>query len=422
MPFIALDPVSERPRIPVGVGDDEEVKCPVCGGILRVKDGSSRARHFYHPPETACGGESALHLQMKSIAAEKLQAKYPDATVNTEFVTEDVPRRADVFVKFDEPQFPLGKGIAVEVQYQNNQKDIINTTENYLTNGASVIWLFEKNYTGDSPDYEDVSLPSPVSVWPYAVPHKQGETSDEICIGLKKHDIRHVLPEYDDNQTLFSEFQDGSNKEEIHQKKEIDWSHEVEFNLNFSSKPVAGQTIYRAVIEHMIRHSNEQRQKRIAERRKAVMSAGRKTYFSEKFLRGSGESFEIQIEINPSSVDVLRVEKLKTEDKCETRISEHTLDSFIEFVLRIGCVLADSIVSSLTCNQTDKKETSEIGSLTYSIARNKNNSVVVEIYSETNTMQLSFCVDEAHKFIQLSSDIYQWYNQSKSVANSISPD
>lgn len=421
MPFIAVDPIDERPRIPVGVGDNEEVKCPKCGGDLRVRDGSSTARHFYHPPETTCGGESVLHLRMKSIAAEKLQRKYPDATVHNEFVEEEAPRRADVFVKFDEPRFPLGKGIAVEVQYKNDQKEIIKTTKNYLTNDVSVIWLFEKNYTGGPPEYKDVNLTSPVSVWPCAVPHQKDKQSGETYLDLKKHDISNVLPEYDDAQTRFSEFERKSKMEEEQEEEVADWSHEVEFNLKFSSEPVAGQTMYRAVIEQMIRESSEQQQNRIAERRKAVMLEGRKTYFSEKFIRGSGESFKIQAEIDTSSIDVLRIKKIGTGDQCMTSLNERTLDLFVEFVLNIGCELADTIVSSSTCNRTDQKGTSNLGSLMYSIDQAEDNSIIVEISSQTNTMQLNVCPEQAQKLIQLSSDICQWYNQSESVAPSVPP-
>lgn len=73
MPFIAVDSIDNRPRIPVGVGDDEEVQCPVCQDALRVRDGPSIARHFYHPPDSDCSGESPLHLRMKSIAVDKVQ-------------------------------------------------------------------------------------------------------------------------------------------------------------------------------------------------------------------------------------------------------------------------------------------------------------------------------------------------------------
>jgi len=39
MPFIAVDPIDNRPRIPIGVDDDEEVQCPVCNDSLRVREG-----------------------------------------------------------------------------------------------------------------------------------------------------------------------------------------------------------------------------------------------------------------------------------------------------------------------------------------------------------------------------------------------
>lgn len=75
---------------------------------------------------------------MKSIAVEKLKDKYPDSTVHVEFVADEVPRRADVFVEFAHPRFPFGQGIAVEVQYRNEQKDLTETTASYLTGDTRV--------------------------------------------------------------------------------------------------------------------------------------------------------------------------------------------------------------------------------------------------------------------------------------------
>ena len=51
MPFIAVDPIYNRPRIPIGVEDDEAVQCPVCDESLHVRDGPSVARHFYRATE-----------------------------------------------------------------------------------------------------------------------------------------------------------------------------------------------------------------------------------------------------------------------------------------------------------------------------------------------------------------------------------
>jgi len=143
MPFIAIDPVDGRPRIPVEVENNEEVECPICGGVMRVRGGDYRARHFYHPPESNDSCETPLHFHMKSIAVAKLEKAYPDSTVDIEIRANEVPRRADVYVELDQPRLPLGRGIAVEVQHLNDQKDITGTTADYLADGSSVMWLFE---------------------------------------------------------------------------------------------------------------------------------------------------------------------------------------------------------------------------------------------------------------------------------------
>lgn len=195
MPFIAVDPINSRPRIPVGVDDDEEVLCPVCDGTLRVRDSSFFARHFYHPPDSStCEGESSCHLAMKSIAVDKLRTKYPDAEIKIEFTADTVPRRADVFVEFDDPRCPLGRGIAVEVQYRNDQKDLIETTASFLDDGASVIWLFEEDYEGDRPNYDDVQLPQPIPVWPHAIPtvrnHHRKHPQQIVSVSMRKISFR----------------------------------------------------------------------------------------------------------------------------------------------------------------------------------------------------------------------------------------
>lgn len=44
MPFITVDPVDNRPWIPVGVGD-EEVQCHECGNYFFWKDGHSECQN-----------------------------------------------------------------------------------------------------------------------------------------------------------------------------------------------------------------------------------------------------------------------------------------------------------------------------------------------------------------------------------------
>ncbi|AEN07387.1 Competence CoiA family protein (plasmid) [halophilic archaeon DL31] len=302
MPFIAVDPIDNRPRIPIGVDDDEEVQCPVCNDSLRVREGPSTARHFYHPPDHSCSGESALHLRMKSIAVEKLKDKYPDASVHVEFVTDEVPRRADVFVEFDQPRFPLGQGIAVEVQYRNEQKDLTETTASYFTGDTSVLWLFEENYVGTHPEYEDVELPDPIPVWPYGIPHGEGTSPDLSAgdyLGITEADLIEALPNHVDDQVSLAEFPGTSDTGE-ESEGPPEWTRETELHLNLSLESPGVRDVYYSWLTGIIQSTGTEFQAEIEERREIVESENRFTYFSERFNRGPGETFEFSISTSQS--------------------------------------------------------------------------------------------------------------------------
>lgn len=150
---------------------NDNLQCPVCGDSMTVVDehpreGSFVMSHFRHENEE-CPGESKEHLWMKSVACQKLSYLYPDAKVSTEKSIED--RRADILVEFREPQYPLGKGIAVEVQHKNDSKDITLTDKDYYDEGYSVLWLSQQHYSD-----EDVSVDHVQPVWPNAVPKIRG--------------------------------------------------------------------------------------------------------------------------------------------------------------------------------------------------------------------------------------------------------
>lgn len=166
MPFTAIRN-GER-VLPHETSSDDSLTCPLCNDEMTVVTGHPRkggfvARHFRHQINDECQGESVPHLRMKSIAFSKLVTRYPDATVSIE---ESVgSRRADVLVQFPEPRKPLGKGIAVEVQYQNNSKDLFATDQDYYDEGYSVLWLSEQHYEG-----YDVTVDHVQPVWPNVLP------------------------------------------------------------------------------------------------------------------------------------------------------------------------------------------------------------------------------------------------------------
>ncbi|WP_336328737.1 hypothetical protein [Halovenus sp. HT40] len=114
-----------------------------------------------------CSGESKMHHKMKAIAYARLKNDYPEATIELESELEG--RIPDVLLEFPEPRDPFGKGIAVEAQYRNKGKDKEAVIEHYLDREYSVAWLEEDDFAS-----HDVDLSGIQSVWPYALPSREG--------------------------------------------------------------------------------------------------------------------------------------------------------------------------------------------------------------------------------------------------------
>lgn len=166
MPFIGLQ--SDQKVTPEEVEDGEIVKCPKCSDSMKPRTSHYRkghfvARHFWHfeHSDSHCGGgESSEHEKMKSIALSKLKEEfeYDDAGLETKIGKS----KTDAYVKFPQPIYPYGKGIAVEVQYRNKGKDIEGTTKDYMEEDYSVCWLEEEDYSK-----KDVELEGNIEkIWP----------------------------------------------------------------------------------------------------------------------------------------------------------------------------------------------------------------------------------------------------------------
>ncbi len=412
MPFIAVDPVDNRPRIPIGVGDDEEVQCPVCNDPLRVRDGPSIARHFYHPPDTSCSGESALHLRMKSIAVEKLKDKYPDASIHVEFVTDGVPRRADVFVEFDQPQFPFGKGIAVEVQYRNEQKDLTETTASYLTGDTSVIWLFEENYVGTRPEYDDVELPDPIPVWPYSIPHGElssPEPSPEDYLGITEKDLIAVLPNHVDDQVSLAEF--PSEPDTTDDSDDLpEWSREKELRLNLSIESPGVRSVYHSWLQGKIQTKRTDHLDEIKERRNIAKLENRPTYFSNRFNESPGDTFEFSIGVRHTNVGQFTVRKIVDGTEITFPITDDTINSITEFVLDLCYELTCTQISPSTNRAANQPVESKLSTLQYTISRTRTDTVTVELTSTTETLTLEFTPSQKQPLLTLWTKIQLWYD------------
>lgn len=142
------------------------------------KYGHFTARHFKHIGDAGgcSGGESDDHLRMKEIALHKLQWELEKklgielAILTDEYRIGDGDsgyHAADVFCEFKDPRFPQGKGIIIEVQFKNEQKDIEAVSEYYLRNGYSVYWVWPEQFDDRDVDLlgGDVRM-----VWPDAIP------------------------------------------------------------------------------------------------------------------------------------------------------------------------------------------------------------------------------------------------------------
>jgi len=161
---------------PIDVGDDQTVECPVCNGEMYVKNRYTRetrdgetwvARHFTHTSRDDCGGESDIHLQMKSVAASRAREEWPNATVSLEEPIGD--RRADILVSFPETHERYGDGIGIEVQHKNEDKDVEQVTGDYIGSGYSILWLYEEDFDKGYTDV-DIQDESVIVWWARQVP------------------------------------------------------------------------------------------------------------------------------------------------------------------------------------------------------------------------------------------------------------
>jgi ribosomal protein L37AE/L43A len=179
---------------------DASYCCPDCEEDVYLRAGTSDkvATHFAHYPDSeqkpSCG-ESDLHRKLKSIATDELTEMM--SPIAEESYTEDHPEKEcltvqslregkrktqpDAVVRFTEDRDrheKWGKGIAVEIQVSNENKDIERTTKDLLKGGWSVLWLTEDDFADeeltfrpgyDSGEYQDVSKFVPQ--FPNNVPH-----------------------------------------------------------------------------------------------------------------------------------------------------------------------------------------------------------------------------------------------------------
>lgn len=140
-------------------------------GHWRKKGSGTRYRvapHFFHVDDQDCPGESDVHRRWKTLAYDKIKAVYEESHglraihLDDRFIGGYKP---DVLAIFDDADDRLGRGLAVEVQYRNENKDINRVEQAYLSNGFSVMWLEGAHFSDTTAD-----LPDPLPAWPNGVP------------------------------------------------------------------------------------------------------------------------------------------------------------------------------------------------------------------------------------------------------------
>jgi len=168
MAFTALYDDEERGAWSVPKGED--AYCTDCGDAMHVVSESSdgRARHFRHNPDHSggggggggcSGGESDEHKKWKNFAAERLHELFGDRATDRATVEEPLAapisdkqeRAADACVFFENNDRQFGRGLAIEVQHKNKDKDKLAVERDYDRQGVATLWL-----TGD--DFHDDGL------------------------------------------------------------------------------------------------------------------------------------------------------------------------------------------------------------------------------------------------------------------------
>jgi len=168
MAFTALYNDEERGAWSVPKG--EAAYCTDCGDAMHVVSESvdGRARHFRHNPDHSggggggggcSGGESDEHRKWKNFAAERLHELFSDRAADRATVEEPLAapisdkqdRAADACVFFENHDRQFGRGLAIEVQHKNKDKDKLAVERDYDRQGVATLWL-----TGD--DFHDDGL------------------------------------------------------------------------------------------------------------------------------------------------------------------------------------------------------------------------------------------------------------------------
>lgn len=172
-------PVTEIPK-------KTDANCVECGETMRVWNPDDAARHLKHIKNMrgsggggggsdCSGGEGTQHQEWKVFAYDALVDAFDPETDPDAFDDDskaallkekgvDAPasdkdyRVGDVVMTFAEPDPQLGDGLIVEVQDKHDDKDLFMTTQDYIEQGFSVVWLKEHHFGEDSCTLDEIDF------------------------------------------------------------------------------------------------------------------------------------------------------------------------------------------------------------------------------------------------------------------------
>jgi len=199
MPNIALNPETDDIVLVQSATADAEYECPDCEAkasfvrsfIRQNPSGKeTRVRPHFRYPNCGCygkstvedrqgggnggggGGESSLHKRRKKSALAEALSRFQDTHHETEMWVGE--KRADAVLVFEDGHEKYGKGLAIEYQHKNENKDITETEREYAQNEFTTIWLTEEQYDFSSLTPEiDLFGGRVYTPWPDAVPKQE---------------------------------------------------------------------------------------------------------------------------------------------------------------------------------------------------------------------------------------------------------
>jgi len=279
-------------------------------------------------------------------------------------------------------------------------------------------------YTGTRPEYEDVELPNPIPVWPFAVP--QGKTtledsSSEDFLGITEADLLDVLPNHVDGQISLAEFSSEPDTPKEARAEELpEWSRKKEIHLNLSFITPGVREVYRSWLEDRIKNDLDNHRNNIRSRWSIAKSENRCTYFGRRFFEGDTDSFEFSVKLHPTQSGQFYIRKFSEGKKheIESPMREDVIKSFTELVTRI-CY-------EMECNREEpssspigtKPVESSLCDFSYSITRGQDDLVVVEfkepegpyaIDPEPTELTVEFCDDHIPKLLEICKEVHLWY-------------